>query len=240
MNKKLTNYFKKTDKNGESYGLTIFFLPFRAIRILYRDLKNILKLKYRRISKNSIFFEKKELEMCSLFPKEILDTVIKLYNPQSVLDLGCGVGRSLDYFKANNINVTGVEGSKMAIAKSLNPELIIHYNLNNPLNLNQRFDLIWSFEFVEHIHPDFVKNLMKTFSNHSDVVVISAAPPGQGGEGHFNEQPPEYWISQFSTYGYVYNKVYTNKIKIIKEMFSKNILIFEKNKNIGKPLENQT
>jgi hypothetical protein len=31
---------------------------------------------------------------------------------------------------------------------------------------------------------------------------MTAAPPGQGGHFHVNEQPSEYWIKQFETFGY--------------------------------------
>jgi len=34
------------------------------------------------------------------------------------------------------------------------------------------------------------------------VVLFSAAVPGQGGEHHVNEQPPEYWRSLFAERGY--------------------------------------
>ena len=33
------------------------------------------------------------------------------------------------------------------------------------------------------------------------IVIFSAATPGQGGQGHVNEQPHEYWISRFESQG---------------------------------------
>jgi hypothetical protein len=44
----------------------------------------------------------------------------------------------------------------------------------------------------------FVDNLCR----HSDVIVFSAAVPGQGGEMHVNEQPLEYWRRKFHARGY--------------------------------------
>jgi cyclopropane fatty-acyl-phospholipid synthase-like methyltransferase len=167
--------------------------------------------------------------MASLFQKEILDKTLELFNPKSVLDLGCGVGKSLDYFLSKGIFVTGVEGSKIAIRKSNHPELIIQYNLEWELNLNKKFDLVWSLEFVEHIHPKFVNNLLKTFSNHSDKIVMSAAQPRQRGFWHLNEQPETYWIKQFEKYGYRFNKDKTEELREIEPLdLTKNMLVFER------------
>lgn len=130
--------------------------------------------------------------MAALFPKKIIDRMIELFNPKSILDLGCGIGRSLDYFISMGIDAVGVEGSDLAIRKAANSKAILRYNLNSELDLNKRFDLIWSFEFVEHIHPKYLDNLLKTFSNHSDNIVMSDARPDQGGDGHLNLQPETY------------------------------------------------
>ncbi len=166
--------------------------------------------------------------MCSLYPQKKLDKVLELFNPKSVLDLGCGVGRSLDYFKSKGVRVVGVEGSKLAISKAKNKDLVKQFDLANEVDLEEKFDLVWSFEFVEHIHPRYVDNLLKTFSRHSDNIVISAARPGQGGEGHFNEQSPEYWVEKFNEFGYRLNKEKTDELRKIDEVFSSNMLVFER------------
>ena len=41
---------------------------------------------------------------------------------------------------------------------------------------------------------------------HSDKILISAAQPGHGGHGHFNEQLPAYWVQKFKNLGYYYNE----------------------------------
>ncbi len=151
-----------------------------------------------------------------------------MFRPSSVLDLGCGVGRALEYFHDRGIDVQGVEGSELAISKAKYPDKILQYNLEKELNLKKRFDLIWSFEFVEHIHPKYVDNLLKTFSNHSDKVVVSAAPPGQGGDGHFNEQLPVYWIEKFKQYGYAFDQPRSEELRKLEDSYSQNLIVFER------------
>jgi len=46
--------------------------------------------------------------------------------------------------------------------------------------------------------------LIKFLADLSDVVLFSAALPGQGGVGHINEQPLSYWRSLFAKHGYVF------------------------------------
>lgn len=190
--------------------------------------RRTLKHVYRRITGDGIFFEERELPMCSLQMPKTIDRVIGLYDPRSIIDLGCGVGLSLDAFLARGIDAVGVEGSALAIAKARHPDCIRRHNLNAALDLGRRFDLIWSIEVVEHIHPRYVEQLTRTFSNHSDRIVMSAAHPGQGGEGHFNEQWPEYWIAQFAKNGYTLDDAGTEALRAIDEQHSQNILVFER------------
>jgi hypothetical protein len=74
-------------------------------------------------------------------------------------------------------------------------------DLSQPLRLQRQFDLVQSLEVAEHISaaqaPTFVENLTR----HSrGLVLFSAAPPGQGGEFHINEQPYDYWRTLFRTH----------------------------------------
>lgn len=187
---------------------------------------NFPKHVVRRLRKDSTFHFESEMDMASLFPRSILEVTIDRLAPSSVLDVGCGTGRSLEHFLARGIDAVGIEGSRRAIEKSGHSERIVHANLNHAIDLGRSFDLIWSYEVVEHIHPDFVDELMATFSTHGDRVVISAARPGQGGQGHFNEQPPEYWIERFGRYGYRLDEPLTAELRAQPEEFAENMLAF--------------
>jgi len=113
--------------------------------------------------------------MCSIFPKEILDLTIELFHPRSVLDVGCGTGVSLDYFKSKGITVRGLEGSALAISKARQPRLIRQHDLSEPIDLGETFDLVWCFEVAEHIHPRHVSALLTSLTNHGKRILLSAA-----------------------------------------------------------------
>lgn len=184
------------------------------------------KALYRRLTRDSTFYFESEMDMCSLFPAGLLDRVMELYEPASVLDLGCGTGRSLSYFLSRGVDARGVENSRLAIEKSGHADRIVRANLNDPVDLGRRFDLVWSYEVVEHIHPRYVDTLLDTFARHGDVVVLSAARPGQGGQGHFNEQPPSYWIEQFARKGYRLDEEATAALHREDDEFAENMLAF--------------
>ncbi|MEO7297996.1 MAG: class I SAM-dependent methyltransferase [Verrucomicrobiota bacterium] len=199
---------------------------FRVLRAL-KHPRETIKSTRRKLSKSSIFFEEGELFMCSLFPEPLLNEVISIFCPQSVLDIGCGTGKSLDYFLSRGISAQGVEGSVLAISRAKNHSAILQWDLNTELNLHAQFDVVWCFEVAEHIHPDYVHNFMKTLTNHSATIFISAAHPGQGGEGHFNEQPRSYWVDLFRRYGYHENKESNSKLQAVWNWNPENLFIFQ-------------
>jgi len=182
----------------------------------------------RNVFKDGSFRYAYQIDMAALQPVEIMDAVIAMYHPKTVLDIGCGVGKSLDYFLSKDIDCQGVDGSRLAIARSQNSEKIRQHNLNIELNLGTLFDLVWSFEFIEHIHPKYVDTVLKTFSNHSDVIVLAAARPGQGGDGHLNEKDDQYWVQKFNNFGYSLNKHNTSILRSIPAEFSQNMYVFER------------
>ena len=124
------------------------------------------------------------------------------------------------------VDAIGIEGSKLAKRKAKHPERIHTRDLNKPIDLSRRFDLVWCFEVAEHIHPKFVDNFLHTLTIHSNVVTLSAARPGQGGEGHFNEQPPQYWIEKFRALGFEYNEVAAKCFHETREFYCENMLVF--------------
>lgn len=175
---------------------------------------------------SSIFVEEWEMGMCSHCPEQMLGYVLERFQPKSVLDLGCGTGRTLDYFLAQGLDAQGCEGSSKGISLARHPERIRQHDLEKPLDLGRRFDLLWCFEVVEHVRPAKVDVLLDTITRHSDLIVLSAARPGQGGDGHFNEQPPEYWIERMRRRGFELLREETEALRAVPETHSGNMLVF--------------
>lgn len=200
----------------------------RFFKILYQlrhPVKGIRKLRII-LSKSSIFSNEDDLHGCSLLPTELLTGAVSVLTPTSVLDVGCGTGKSLDWFLAQGTDAVGLEGSQMAIAHALNPQRIQKTDLNNAFSLGRTFDLVWCFEVAEHIHPDFTETFVSSLIRHSGTILLSAAHPGQGGVGHFNEQPRSYWIQLFASFGYFHDDVARDAVVREWAWYPENIFLF--------------
>lgn len=168
--------------------------------------------------------------MCSLRHPRKLKLMLELFRPRSVLDVGCGTGWSIDFLVEHGVDVLGIEGSALAISKARHPECILKHNLNKRVSLQREFDVIWCMEVVEHIHSKYVSNILATLTDNGDRIVLSAARPGQGGEGHFNEQPFDYWIAAFSRLGFSYDEDATALFRKLDEDFCENVMVFFRQK----------
>ncbi len=123
--------------------------------------------------------------------------------PTSVLDLGCGAGAWLTVWKNHGAKICGIDGEYLEAASLLIAENEFHAgDVAAPVQLDQHFDLAQCLEVAEHIATEAGAQLIANLCNHADMVLFSAAPPGQGGENHQNEQPYGYWRDLFLAQGF--------------------------------------
>ncbi|HTL81426.1 MAG TPA: methyltransferase domain-containing protein [Bacteroidia bacterium] len=129
---------------------------------------------------------------------------MKYFRPASVLDIGCGTGAWLsEWKKAGVSSVTGVDGdyvnsSQLLISKNE----FFPWDLEKPYRNNTHFDLVTSLEVAEHIEPAHARAFILTLCSHADLILFSAAIPGQEGTKHVNEQFPSYWVQLFEENGF--------------------------------------
>jgi SAM-dependent methyltransferase len=131
--------------------------------------------------------------------------LIRNRDPTSLLDVGCGTGTWIRAAQRHGISdVYGVDGVNISKDVLLfSNELFRQQDLTLEWNLGRKFDVVLCLEVAEHLPPSSAELLIKTLVTHSDVVVFSAACPGQLGQHHINCQWPEYWQNVFNTRGYV-------------------------------------
>lgn len=137
--------------------------------------------------------------------ERVLPMVFDLVRPSSVVDLGCGTGSWLAAARTLGVEtVLGIDGDWVTDeALRIPPECFLRRDLSAPLDLEgRRFDLAMSLEAAEHLDPDRAGPLVAELCALSDVVLFSAAIPGQTGSDHRNEQWPGYWRDHFGRWGY--------------------------------------
>ena len=123
--------------------------------------------------------------------------------PRSVLDVGCGAGAWLAAWQQLGVDVCGVDGDYVDRERMLiDPALFIPHDLARPFDLGRQFDLVQCLEVAEHLPEEVAVSLVTCLCRHGDIVLFSAAPPGQGGENHVNERPYAYWRDLFAAQGF--------------------------------------
>jgi len=137
--------------------------------------------------------------------EQIIPLVLEYVNPKSVLDVGCGVGTWLSVWEKKGISdILGVDGDYVKREELLIEESkFIAVDLEKGLNIDRKFDLVSCLEVAEHINPSFAEKLIHSLCSLSDVILFSAAIPGQEGTLHVNEQYPSYWANIFTKNNFI-------------------------------------
>ena len=154
---------------------------------------------------------------------------------KSVVDIGCGFGYSLDFFKKHlKLHSIGVEGSPKVQELALNRDAIkVHDYSKGPLTFPKNYDLAWSSEFVEHVSPKYVENFISTFKC-CKYIAITYASVGQTGHHHVNENTENYWINLMMTHGLIFDRDLTVQLRSkTEEDFSRPTSPVDQSKVIG-------
>ena len=121
------------------------------------------------------------------------------------LDVGAGSGAFAAALQRRGHTVVALEHSRLGRLIGRRQGVPVKpfdlaKNEPDPRDVDQ-FDVSYCFEVAEHLPPALGDRLVGFVAATGATVVFTAAPPGQGGSGHINEQPAEYWISRFEACG---------------------------------------
>ncbi len=140
-----------------------------------------------------------------LSAERIIAEVLAIAKVESVLDVGCAYGIWLKVWAEFGVSdYLGIDGEYVSRSLLLvEQDRFQSVDLSRPMALGRKFDLVQSLEVAEHLPASSARTFVETLVGHSlGLVLFSAAPPGQGGEHHVNEQPYEYWRKLFASFGF--------------------------------------
>jgi len=117
---------------------------------------------------------------------------------RTLIDVGCGEGWWGAEFAAAGFAAEGID------ANPDHTEITVRdHDLEQPLPAIGCFGLALCLEVAEHLSPQRGPSFIAELCGLSDLIVFSAAIPGQGGTGHLNEQWPAYWVDLFAEQQFV-------------------------------------
>jgi SAM-dependent methyltransferase len=133
-----------------------------------------------------------------------LPLVFDLVKPSSVIDVGCGTGAWLAVARELGASeILGIDGDWVpSDALLISADRFRAADLAVPMRLGRRFDLAICMEVAEHLDATSGDSLVRELCAAADVVLFSAAIPGQTGSDHRNEQWPTYWRERFRSHGH--------------------------------------
>lgn len=143
-----------------------------------------------------------------------LNYFISEFKIKSFLDIGCGPMGMVHLAKQKGLYALGIDGDP---ALNFSENFLKHDFTTGELVLDQKFDLAWSVEFLEHIEEKYINNFMATFKL-CKFVFITHALPGKPGHHHVNCQPPEYWINVFQKNNFEFEVNTTSTLKNVSTM----------------------
>lgn len=145
------------------------------------------------------FTSRREKTLASAQP--IVDYLWAVIKPESVLDVGCATGIWLAQAQKQGAQtLMGIDGPWVPREElEFEEKFFLEHDLSQTSPTDVGFyDLALCIEVAEHLPPEAADRFIDFLTSHADVILFSAAIPGQGGTGHVNEQPQSYWYNKFS------------------------------------------
>ena len=169
------------------------------------------------------------------------ESIVERFHPTSVVDVGCGSGALLAALAKRGVaNGVGFEASPHGVAAARRRNVDVREtDLTQPFTLDDDFDLAICLEVAEHLPASAADRFVDGLASGPDVVLFSAATPGQGGENHINEQPHEYWIAKFAQRGFAMDEALTSALrsewsaKDVATWYCNNAIIFRRTRSRG-------
>jgi SAM-dependent methyltransferase len=131
----------------------------------------------------------------------------ELPDARRLADVGAGSGAMAAHGRRLGLDVVACEhspfGRMFARAQGV-ASVPFDVRTDSPGILGAAADVAYCIEVAEHLPPELGQKLVAFLCQTAPLVLFTAAHPGQGGQGHINEQSREYWVDQFTEQGMEY------------------------------------
>ncbi len=149
---------------------------------------------------------------------------------KTVVDFGCGLGDYSSAIISSGMSSEAYDGNPNT--PTLTKGLAKVLDLSIPFDLEKKFDCVLSLEVGEHIPKEFEQVFINNICNHTnDLLILSWAVIGQGGDGHVNCQNNDYIINEIESRGFTYDATNSSVLRrsvSCAPWFRNTIMVFKK------------
>ncbi len=167
---------------------------------------------------------------------EALET---FFRPSSVLDVGCAVGHSVKRLRELGVEAYGLDISDWAVETANVP--YIRQSDVSVEPISRLFDLVYSYDVVEHILPDrleFAANNLWSATKRNLLIVPATYENGEKSDPneptHLVFESRAWWVSLFEKVGAVYDEDASKKFAELEHSrifnYSDRIMVFSRPK----------
>jgi hypothetical protein len=177
-----------------------------------------------------VFYEKRK-GISSRSAEQIVPILIDIFQPKSVIDIGCGSGSWLRIFQEKGVgDILGIDGEWVPKEIIEIPgSCFVTHDLSFPIEIDRQFDLVICLEVAEHLPESYSETFVETLTKLGPIVLFSAAVPFQYGKHHVNLQWQNYWADIFNKHGYEPRNVVRARLwdnENIKFYYKQNMLVY--------------
>ncbi|WP_122089296.1 class I SAM-dependent methyltransferase [Halalkalicoccus subterraneus] len=175
-----------------------------------------------------------------LGPNEVSETLADVLthyvdDSAAILEVGCGSGRHLAYLLERGFgNLTGIDinGDSFSVMAEQYPRLANAGTFHTgaiethlPEFDDDAFDVVYSVETLQHIHPDD-EWVFEEFARITDDLLVTAENEGNGPTRGRAETPVSYVDDEFPLYHRDWKTVFTNRgfVQLIREPTSRDTI----------------
>jgi len=163
-------------------------------------------------------------------------TIVSSFSPKTITDVGCGSGGLSFALMSQGVSVQSFDFSEASLdlARSKGVTQARQLDLITARTIGTSSDVCVCLEVAEHLPASSASHLTKLLSEVAPILIFTAAPPGQGGHFHINEQPQKYWIDLFTDSGMGFDQDAVSGFrrhyngKMLSD-YDLNLMIFRKN-----------